>query len=181
MKTGFRRMVQSMTILIGLLGVFAWASWDQLGNLAHMYLPETATSLRGQWVGILDVEKPSASLAKKSEKAVIRIDFRGSNAALGIYEGKGELFIEGEKNPRPLKLTFVREKENGTVNAMVECEGINFFDGKKSAGMMAVKLQGIGASPLKVVGMLYKGDDAEYQALRMGLGESALPTDTGEQ
>ncbi|VBB09364.1 Hypothetical protein LUCI_4654 [Lucifera butyrica] len=169
---GRRIFLRMVLFLIGMAAIFAFAWKDQLVNEAYKFLPETATSLRGQWVGTMELDKSSNDPAKKPEKAVIHINFHMKQAFLGWYDGDGEMLIQGENKPHHIKLSMVEERDDGRISGSSDSGGIDFFEAKKKDGTINLKLKGSDNQDL--TGVLHKGNDAEYQVLCKNLRAGTL-------
>ena len=105
-----------------ILGIFAWASRGQIGNL---FFARGGSSNRptGEWVGQMEITgeyDPIAHTMKAYEKeharALVYMKLEGTDSFMNEYGGSGELILAGDPTPHPLHVGAMGLEDSGRIS-----------------------------------------------------------------
>ena len=165
-----------VAVLLGVafLGLLALLNRDFVSGWFSHVTPAPANSIRGQWVGHVDIAGIHDPWLRDMKKgAVIRFDLGITDSFLEKYGGHGELTIGGEQ-PRGIEVKgMLLDKPSGEYEAGWWLDGYKPNDsqdlvsggisGVFKAGSLSIKREDqVGYI---MIGTLHKGTAADYAAL----------------
>lgn len=156
--------------------VFIFMNRDFIGGWFSHVTPAPANSIRGEWVGKMQISGVyDPNLREIQKEAVIRFTLNVTDSFLKKYGGHGELTIAGEK-PQAIEVRDLWPSTTSGDNSIrtgIWLDGpaqdndpvSGEFKGTFEPGALSIKRKINVTLGYEMQGVLHKGTDADYKSL----------------
>lgn len=153
-----------------------------LSNMLSLHAHDVSSSIRGEWVGTLQVDEIRDSTTYVptlvNKRAAILLNLGATNSALREFGGKGKMKIEGEARERSIRISRLQPKADSTGTSyraeiisgentssnLIESDGISGnVEGSISDGVLQLRRRD--TSGYLLHGTLHRGTLDQYKVL----------------
>lgn len=156
-----------------------WIAWIPLRAFLFGGRMSYANTPVGEWVGQMNITggyspKTMGDTPGPHQHAVIRFKLSVEDRFMDEYGGPGELYIQGEAQPRVIRISHFRLNKNGQVSTYMLSQPVLVERFNAHFSPQEITFSQPDPWDLQFNAALHRGTDADYDALRKQL-ESIPP------